>query len=732
MPRFLTATLLSALLLAALGCSESPQEKKQRLFDEVIAAANACDFPAAQKSLQGLTDLEPTAPSARFASGYILERQLQHYDALGVYVALTNTFPSFTDAHAGAWRLYTRLGLLPEALREAEALRELLPHDAEAAVILALALIDSNLPRRAHPFLDSAAAEGADPARVAMIRARAFIAADQPNAADSAYEAALVGAGSSPEVYLQAASYLETAGLIDSAVTLSRKAVDLSRGDVPTLQQHFELAVRHNYFAEADRVLARLRGAKIPETVVSMLEAFRYDAARRAMPAGEAIDRVIGLGGGQLSMRMYESAIKTKYSNEIVLLHNIQTVSTFLINEGYDREFQEAVFYLLALQAADWLRGKEALVQWEQIRPMYWSRPHIAARHAWALFESGQFDIFATEVEQIHRLHSSQPEWLAELGDVYADIILHQYDTAAALYERALELNPWHRPAFTGWVGMLRRLDRFDEAAKLFDRYPHFPERFPALAMLEGICLAEAGQPERGLEVYLMNAPQNLGDEAMFQNFFEVLTFRAYREPMRRAAEWIMETGAEHPHILALAAQLRLELGDYPGAIAAADAALKVLPDLLDAKAYRARALCGTGDVDGAIATLRANLDRDQFHVPSTYWLSRILAEQGREPAQAQDFARRALFDSNQGIREWLNLSYVYQVTGRYDLARGEAIKMTRSFAGEPGPLFRLGMALYLENKPDEARLRLQEAIDRGLAGDDLAEARRVLSTLKS
>jgi len=57
---------------------------------------------------------------------------------------------------------------------------------------------------------------------------------------------------------------------------------------------------------------------------------------------------------------------------------------------------------------------------------------------------------------------------------------------------------------------------------------------------------------------------------------------------------------------------------------------------------------------------------------------------------------------------------------------------MTRSFAGEPGPLFRLGMALYLENKPDEARLRLQEAIDRGLAGDDLAEARRVLSTLKS
>lgn len=732
MQRMLTAFILTAMILLVLGCSESPEEQQQRLIKEAITAANALDFPTAQEALKRLADLEPTSPSARFGSGYVFERQLQHYDALGVYMALTNTHPSFADAHVAAWRIFTHLGMMPEAMREAEAYRELLPNNSEAAIIMALSMIDSDLPNRAHPFLDSAVAEGANPAQVAMIHAGAYMLEDKPKAADSAYQAGLTGAGSSALVYVDAAGYLEEAGLIDSAIVVSRKAVTLSDNDYLQMQRHFELALRHHYFAEADDILAQFRDAEAPESYTSMLEAFRADTAGLIMPANEAIDRVIGLNGGTLSTRMYESAIKTKNSNEVVLLHNIQTLSDLLVNNGYDPEFQEVMFYLIAVQAAEWLDGKEALLQWTQIRPMYQNRPHLAARHALSLWATGQFETFKEAVAEIHRFHGRQPEWISNLADIYTTIDMQKWDSAAVLYAQALELDPWHQPAFKGWVDMLRRLDRFEEAAKLFDKYPHFAERFPALAMLEGICLTEAGQPEQGIDVFMMNARLNIGDEALHNDLYNALYFRSYSDQMRQVADWLMENGHENAHLLAIAARLRLDAGDYQGAIAATDASLEIDADLLDAKAYRARALYGMGNVDDAVTLLETNLKADRYHVPSTYWLSRILAAEGRTSVEAQNLARRALFDSGQGLREWLNLSYVYQVTGRYDLARGEATKMTRSFKGKPGPLFRLGMVFYLENKSDEARKHLQEAIDSGLSGNDLAEARSVLSKLKS
>ena len=76
-----------------------------------------------------------------------------------------------------------------------------------------------------------------------------------------------------------------------------------------------------------------------------------------------------------------------------------------------------------------------------------------------------------------------------------------------------------------------------------------------------------------------------------------------------------------------------------------------------------------------------------------------------------------------------MNLCYVYDREGRYDLSRAEAFKACKVFPKEPEPFFRLGIAMYREGKP-EARGQLEKAIELGLWGDWLESARETLAKL--
>ncbi len=726
--------LLIALSLIVLitGCSKSPEEKQKRLYGDAVEALDEFKFDEAQAVGQQLSQAVPGSPMARFVTGLAHERRLHFYDALGEYVAITNSHPSFADAHIAAWRMYMELNLMPEAMMEATEYRKLLPQDGVAAVAMALTMIRSELAGRAHAYLDTAVTQGVDASVAAMIHARAYIVEDMPHQADSVYEAGLVGADGRAEVYAEAANYLEALGLVDSAVVMSRKALTASKNNFDQAVRHARLATRNNYFLEVDNVLAQLRSNEVPVGVVKLLEAFRYDAAGTVTLAKEAIDQSNIQGDANISTRMYESEIKIKASDELALMNNYQVLSALLVREGYDPEFQEVMFYLLGLQAGSWLQGTMGIPFLKDVRPKFQNRAPLRSLFTLALYESGRVEEFNQLVDEILKFHRNQVDWVTGLGTIYADREVHDYDKMAEYFTQALELNPWYQPAFAKWVATYRFLGRYDDIAKLFETYAHFPERFPQLAMLEGICLVEGGMVERGMDVYAMNAPMARGDEKLHRQMYQALRKHWSTAQMGQFADWLKENGGQNAHLLTLAATLKVDIGEKEAGLALADAVLQVKPDLVDAAAQRARALYLMGQTDEAIALLQRNIEIDQFHVPSNYWLARLLALQGRDANKAQDLARRAVFDSNQGINEWCNLSYVYLKTGRFDLARGEASKMTRSFAGEPLPLFCLGMALYMEQKPVEAKNRLQEAIDKGLVGEALIEAKDVLSKLRS
>ncbi len=731
MKRFLILITCLTILIAA-GCSESPQEKQTRLYNEAVEALADYQFGTATEKFTEIREIEPDSPLPFYGKGLTYEGLHQYYDALRIYMTLTNSQPSFADAHGSTYRMLKLLDLPLDALEAAVDYRDLLTGDPDAALVMADALLLNNVPGRSHSYLDSALVEGANPGAVAMLRARTYIAQDDPDAADSVYEEGLAKANASADVYAQAVDYLENIGLIDSAVTMSRKAMELAGDNYRHTERHFAAGIDNNYFHVPRAILSRYKALGVPDSILYILEAHLYHAADKITLAKDALDKFVGLADVGITTRIDEAIIRMKASDERTMLQNFDALLVQSVNENWDDEFQELLIYKMGIIAGEMMEGPEAYTQLEKVREDFHGRRDYSVLMARAFLRTGRWDQFDSALAHVEKYYRTNPSWLLGFADIFSFPFVHEWDKAAEFYGRALERDLWLAPALENWVAMYRYLDQPEKAAELFDTYPHFPERFPELAMLEGICRVEAGQVERGTDLFLMNAGDDRGDMSLFMELYDALN-DIWDEPhMERLAAWLAEHDSEIPDGLILASEIRADMQQFQQANQLADAAITLESDNLDAHAAKARALYGLGEVDAAIALLEENLSKTHYHIRSNYWLSRILALEGQDSHRAQNLARQAIFDSGQKMHEWLNLSFIYLQTGRYDLARGESLKMSRTFAGEPEPLYYLGVAYYMEGKNQEAQEKLNEAIEAGLAGPLLDDARSVLNNIKS
>ena len=101
--------LLIGVLLLAGGCGKAPEEKIFKLFQEGRSQVDRYEFDAAAATFRKIGEIDPSTPLGFYGSGLILERQLQYYDALRVYMSITDDASSFAPAYAGEWRILTHL-----------------------------------------------------------------------------------------------------------------------------------------------------------------------------------------------------------------------------------------------------------------------------------------------------------------------------------------------------------------------------------------------------------------------------------------------------------------------------------------------------------------------------------------------------------------------------------------------------------------------------------------------
>jgi len=723
-------SIFGLLVILTAGCSQSPEEKQQKLLADAIENLNDYRFDAARDKFNRLADADPGSPLPYWGSGLIFERQLLDYDALRVYATIANSNQAFADAQAGIWRILTRLGLYQDALEAANNYMAAEPGTAESALLLAESVMNADLPGRAKRFLDTALAYGANEAEVAIMQARALAMLGKLDQARTAYTEGMATSTMSAAILTQAVRYYEALGLIDSAMAVSERAVKASDDDVRYSIEHFHRLLKHHYFFKARQVLAGLEALGIPEVMTAIMRAEYHDQRGEFSDARPAVNRVTMLTGGNITSRILELDVVGAATDEMTALTNIDYLQSQMIREKFDTDYTELMIYILALRVSHIFPGPLALRRIEDVRPKYAGRIDALLWRTYLYRYTGINDKFAQNEEMILGPRRGQTELVSGFGDVCADWLIRLYDKAGKAYEMALESDSTYRPAFEHWVEMDLEQRQYAEAVTLFDRYPWFADRYPELQMLHGLAVVQAGQDVAGLDVFLGAAPALRGDIVQFERMRQVLTKRGATASLQRLAEWLATDNADNAEALILASRIRSEVGEYKEAISLAQAAEKLDPSSLDAKARRARALYGIGETQTAINLLEENLKVSGYHVASNYWLSRILATEGMEPNRAGNLARRAVFDTNSGLEAWLNLSYVYLQVGRYDLARGEAKKAGNSYSWEPEPLLRLAQALYLEEKDEEARENLQKALDMGLAGDLRREAEDLLAKL--
>ncbi|HWR84142.1 MAG TPA: tetratricopeptide repeat protein [Candidatus Deferrimicrobium sp.] len=718
-----------ALALMIVGCSKSPQERSLSLYYEGVRQLDRYDLDGAAAMFTKTGEADPSSPLGYYGKGLLFERRLQYYDALNVYVSLTNTSPSFAPAYASAWRLFAHLEEWEDAAPMAIEYARLLSGDPEARLIRAEALIHIDQPGRAVQEVDSAIAAGGNTAVCAVIKAQAYFRQHKHDSAAAHYSAAVSEATQPPEFFAQAAAYLEAAGLIDSAITMGRMACQTGEEQFDLLMPHFYRTLRYNYFYEARRVIRRVQQRGAPEIVTKGMNIFYYLATDGMAEAMEFCDAYELLSSQDINDLVFDIMVRGKHSDNMSCANNIRFITSLMQAGNWDPKVQIFMQYYLAAMFNTFFTGLDGLKELNLVPPVMSNRMKIRLSTALCLQRSGQFEQFQQQMALLTKYHSGQIDWLTGFGDTYGADGVRMYDSAETYYQVVLKRDAWARPAFERAVRMYRGLGQTARALTYFDDYPHIEREYPELAILKAFCLAEADSVGEAVASFEKGFPYVKGNLKLFREMISLLDKRDRKDDIARLHQLLAGIREDNADALAIGAEFENDHGNFQNGLSLADSALAAEPGNVAVRAHRAHALYSLGRRDEAVAAFEKGLQEAEFNVETNYYYSQMLATEQTDLPRAANLARRAVFDSGHDLKVWMNLCYVYYQSGRYDLSRGEALKASVKYGTEPEPFYRIGMAMFMEGK-SEAAQNLRKAIDLGLRGDLLGTARETLNRL--
>lgn len=228
-------------------------------------------------------------------------------------------------------------------------------------------------------------------------------------------------------------------------------------------------------------------------------------------------------------------------------------------------------------------------------------------------------------------------------------------DPASALgcLEQILSIDPAHAAALSGCIRLTRALERWDDAASLYERWlPTLgtkSEKVEALLELAELLLAQARSPERAIRAYervlelapeepraldaLARLRESEGDAERALRAVEALAEHA-STPEAQAEQWIR------------AARLLAARGDREGAIDRYKRALDQNPrDRVAATELRA-AYLASGDVAAALALLEREIEETSGDLAKSALLgqlSTLCRTELRDHRRAEEAAKRAL-----------------------------------------------------------------------------------------
>jgi len=725
MRKALALPLMAALLLS---CSRTPEQKLDLLSASAAEQIDRYQFTQARLTIGEIGEIDPGHLLIPYYTGLINERRLCYQDALQDYLLVGAVDPEFGPALAGLCRSYSRLGEFTEAVRAASQYARIDPSDRQAATMLARAMIGLGQYIAAAREIDRTAELGLPDALSGLMTARVMHLRNEVDTARALRARAMAEVEESVEFLINAADLYETVGLIDSAMHFSRRMIETAPKDHDLFLDHFFRCLRVGYFFDARRAIDRVSPEDGGETVRTGMWLHYYRAVGERSRARDAAADYRRLTQGALMSVSLEILARAESSDFLSATSDISGMEAIVLKGDYLPEFKKYMAYWLQINYPEIASSLENMAALQNLSAEYTNALDVKLRIAYLMHKIGDFDGYKEFVSILEEYHRSQPDWLTGIADVNAKTIIRKYDQAERLYTRALELNRWYRPAFEHQVAMYRSIERYADALDLFERYPHFAEQYPTAKLLKAGVLAENDRFDDAQAMLIEGTALASGDLAAVAEYLDIIKRRGEIERVDPVIE-MLTADRSNPDRLHLAALWECERQRYQKALDLTEQCLSVEPDNADYQAVKARALHGLGRKSEAFELFEENYARDRNNVLNNMFHSRLLADDGIDLDRASNIAREANANTIADLEVWMNLSYVYFQAGRYDLSRGEANKAANSFPNRPEPFFRIGMAMYMEGKP-EARENLLKAVALGLVGRQLEQANETLAKL--
>jgi tetratricopeptide (TPR) repeat protein len=719
--------LLTLVIILVYGCGKSPEEKIFEFFQEGLKQVERYELDAALATFKKIGEIDSTTPLGNFGTGLVYEREMLYYDALHVYMAITNSQPSFAPAFEGLWRILTYLEQWDDASQAAAEYARLLPSDPRARLTLAEALININQYGRARKELNEAVELGADQAVVNLIIARTHALEHKFDSATTVFETAMVRSKKSSEFYAEAAAYFQTVGLVDSAIEMGRIAFETANKDFHLGLEQFYRSLKYNCFFEARQVIRLLRENGATSRTTKGMELFYFLAEGQRTKAEQASDSFTLLYPNTVTGYVYDMIIWSLKNELLTGIQNITAITKMMQTGNYDQEYQDFMKYWLAVIYARYLNDPATLRFLDRVPGIYANRQEVRLKTALGLMRTGQDSKFEESMALLAQYHGTQPDWLTGIADVYR--LVRRYDDADRYYRQALQYDTWYRPAFVNMIDMYRQLKQPKKELALFDAYAHFEQQYPEISLLKAVCLVESDSIQEGIRLFEQHVGQVRGNLMQFTEITTLLDKKNRQQEVAQLYHQLLQINRDNPDALVLAAEFECDQKRFETTLSLAEEALAIEPMCVSASVQKARALYGLGKRTEAFDIFETNLNVDEYNIDNNYYFSRILATEKTDLRRAVNLASRAVFDASQDLKTLMNLCYVYYQSGRYDLSRGEASKVIQKYAEEPEPYFRVGMAMYGEGR-GEAKANLQKAIDLGLKGELLETARQTLEKL--
>ncbi len=724
MKRLLLSFFALAVPVLLSGCGQSPDEVERTLWETAMYELSTFQFEAARQTFVEIAEERPDEPIGLYAEAAIAEHQMLFWNAMPEYMILVDQQATFEPARYGLWRTLDWNGYTEDAIQSASQWLAAFPSSQLAALSLVQSLLAGQRYERAATLLDSAVVLGLDESVASMIRACSHRAR---NNFDSA---AVFAAQSTPvetaEWYRWAADYMEADHQYDSALVLSHAAWELADGDWEHWWRHFRRMLRLDDRHGVRRMIAELEAVETPPYMVAWVRMEYYTAIGEYNKAKRE---------GVMYIREFEQDLSTlftdlKYSvnagDVLSADGNVSVIQGFMEARDLPQQFEDLMDFSLLHAMRDVRIGIEYLAILRGTADKYRNQQGLVITELKSLYGSGQLEEFEELTAELLEEHGDDPSWLVGIGDVLAQTNVQQYDRAYEVYLDALSADRWHYPAIEHNVDLLLWRERPQEAARLFELYPHLADTLPQAAMLLARVKIHNDQVD---EAYRIVEAQAEPIRMVIDNYLALdsaLRLTHHHEARPQLAELIASVASDIADAVALAAEIAVESRQWDRAIELADRALALDETMISPAVTKAWATFNKGEKADAFEMFVNNSVAERNDTRNNMYYSRALALEGREADRAGNLARMAVFESQGRLDTRLNLAFVYYQIGRYDLSYGEAFKAARLAPKSPQAWFRAGMAQY-ERGNSEGIDHLRKAINLGLDGEELATARRIL-----